>query len=120
MLLSCALIPQGSAAAKYKKLQPCSSFRADEIRACSGKSAPHTLVRARCLYNPTNKVRVEWLQNIIDSSEKTSQRALLVAPSWHWLYKQRLQQTTGITIGSDLESEEKTGLNELGQNLGHR
>lgn len=81
---------------------------------------PHTLGRARHLYNPTNKVRVEWLQNIIDGREKTSQRAPLIAPSWHWLYKQRLQQTTGTTIGSDLEREEKTGLDELGQNLGHR
>lgn len=53
LLLSCALIPSGSAAAKYKELQPCTSFRADEIRARSGRSMPHTLGRrGACTIQP--------------------------------------------------------------------
>lgn len=118
-LLVGALIAQGSAAAKYKKLKPCSSFRADEIRACSGKSGTHTPGRARHLNNPTNKVRVEWLRNTTDSKAKTSQRAPVRSATLALAVQTEITTNTGITRGSDLEREEKTGLNESGQNLGH-
>lgn len=119
-LLGGALIAQGSAAAKYKKLKPCGSFRADEIRACSGKSGTHTPGRARRLNKPTNKVRVEWLQNTTAlTKQKTSQQAPARSATLALAVQTEITTNTGITRGSDLEREEKTGLNESGQNLGH-
>lgn len=81
LLFGCVVIPQGSGTAKYNGCSPVP--HSELMKSGPAQEEPYTLSRVWWLLLhcsgsdcQTNKVRGEWIQNIMDSTRRPAQGAM--------------------------------------------